>query len=261
MSALAPVADGVLVAIHEFCTTTTTVVLDASDGCLVIDPAVRPDEIDHVADQLRALGRGVVAGFATHPHWDHLLWRPSLGDAPRYATAAAARTARNRLSSNEIKARAAVEDIDVSGLARVTDLAPDASEIPWAGPRAVIVEHRGHAPGHAALLLPDVGVLVAGDMLSDIEVPLLDLDSPDPVADYRAALDTFESLLDRVHIVVPGHGSVGDGSDLRSRLEADRRYLEDLVHQRDSADARLLAGPDWLRREHEDAQAWVGTHT
>jgi hypothetical protein len=28
----------------------------------------------------------VVAGFSTHPHWDHLLWHPRLGDVPRYAT-------------------------------------------------------------------------------------------------------------------------------------------------------------------------------
>ena len=34
------------------------------------------------------LGIPVVAGFSTHPHWDHLLWHPRFGDVPRYATAA-----------------------------------------------------------------------------------------------------------------------------------------------------------------------------
>lgn len=34
------------------------------------------------------------------------------------------------------------------------------------------IVHDGHAPGHTAVLLPERGVLLAGDMLSDIELPL-----------------------------------------------------------------------------------------
>ena len=33
-------------------------------------------------ERLRELGQPVVAGFSTHPHWDHLLWHASLGTAP-----------------------------------------------------------------------------------------------------------------------------------------------------------------------------------
>src|SRR6266508_4241187 len=40
----------------------------------------------------------VVAGFSTHPHWDHLLWHARLGAAPRYGTARCAATVRDRLS-------------------------------------------------------------------------------------------------------------------------------------------------------------------
>jgi len=38
-------------------------------------------------DDLRASGQAVVAGFATHPDWDHVLWDAALGDAPRFGTA------------------------------------------------------------------------------------------------------------------------------------------------------------------------------
>jgi hypothetical protein len=31
------------------------------------------------------LGLPVVAGFSTHPHWDHVLWHSRFGDVPRYA--------------------------------------------------------------------------------------------------------------------------------------------------------------------------------
>jgi hypothetical protein len=39
------------------------------------------------------------------------------------------------------------------------------------------------------VFIPRAGVLLAGDMLSDIEVPLLDLLAADPIGDYRAGLD------------------------------------------------------------------------
>jgi glyoxylase-like metal-dependent hydrolase (beta-lactamase superfamily II) len=42
------------------------------------------------------------------------------------------------------------------------------ARIPWDGPQIRIIEHQAHAPGHAALLMEERGVLVAGDMLSDV---------------------------------------------------------------------------------------------
>jgi hypothetical protein len=53
------------------------------------------------------LGQTVVAGFSTHPHWDHLLWHAGLGMAPRYGTARCAATVRDRLSDAGAKARIA----------------------------------------------------------------------------------------------------------------------------------------------------------
>jgi glyoxylase-like metal-dependent hydrolase (beta-lactamase superfamily II) len=52
-----------------------------------------------------------------------------------------------------------------------------------------IVEHQAHAIGHAAVLLADRGVLLAGDMLSDVLIPLLDPRRPDQVGAYETALD------------------------------------------------------------------------
>ncbi|KAE8765073.1 MBL fold metallo-hydrolase [Georgenia thermotolerans] len=258
MTALAAVADGVLVATHEFCTTTTTVVLGEDGGCLVVDPAVTPAEIDALAAELAALGRRVTASFSTHPHWDHLLWRDALGEAPRWATAAGARAARERQAENRQKALAALPGLDVSGLGRVTAVPEGAATLPWAGPRVEVLEHRAHAPGHAALLVPDAGVLVAGDMLSDIEIPLPDTAAADPLGDYDRALDLFAAALSRVDVVVPGHGSAGDRAALRRRIAADRRYLADVRAGRPVEDPRLSGGPDWLQREHAELLSIVG---
>lgn len=260
---LVEVADGVLVATRPFERTTTTVVLGDDGGCLVVDPGVTAAEIDALAADLAAKGRRVTAGFATHPHWDHLLWRESLGAVPRYATARAVETARARLAENCRKATEAVPGVDAEPLGEVVAL-PDGTgvparsvrlpTIPWAGPQVRVLEHSAHAPGHAALLLPAAGVLVAGDMLSDTEVPLPDLDAADPLGDYDRALDLFAGL-DGVTVLVPGHGSVGDRAELGRRIAVDRRYLEAVRAGRAVDDPRLATAPAWLRREHDDLVA------
>ena len=96
------------------------------------------------------------------------------------------------------------------------------------------------------MFLPGDGTFVAGDMCSDLEIPLLDTDQPDPVGDYQAALDLFAAL--PVERVIPGHGHVGDSSEFRRRLDADRRYLDALSRRAEPDDPRLAA--DWLAAEH-----------
>ena len=110
--------------------------------------------------------------------------------------------------------------------------------------------HDAHAPGHGAVFLPATGTLVAGDMCSDIEIPLLDLAAADPLGDYRAGLERLAGLAG-VRQVIPGHGHPGDAAELRHRIDADRRYLDALERGAPPADPRLAQ--DWLRAEH-DAQ-------
>jgi hypothetical protein len=83
-------------------------------------------------------------------------------------------------------------------------------------------------------------------MCSDIEMPLLDLDQPDPIGDYRAGLAKLSAL--PVRLVVPGHGTIGDGAEFRRRIALDLAYLDDLEHGREPADPRLGG---WLVGQHD----------
>ena len=89
MPRLTEIAPGVLVATAAYATTTSTVVAAADGGCLVIDPAVSVADLSALAAGLAAAGLRPRAGFATHPHWDHVLWSRELGRVPRYAAPAA----------------------------------------------------------------------------------------------------------------------------------------------------------------------------
>src|SRR5919199_255649 len=92
MGKLNQVADGVWVRQSEW-VWTNSIVVRGEDGLILIDPGIHGSEMNELADAVERLGIPVVAGFSTHPHWDHLLWHPRFGDVPRYATAATARVA------------------------------------------------------------------------------------------------------------------------------------------------------------------------
>ena len=103
---LRQVAEGVLIHQSEFCQS-NAVVVHGQAGALLIDPGVLGGEMACLANDLSDSGQTVVAGFSTHPHWDHLLWHARLGAAPRYGTARCAATVRDRLPDARAKARVA----------------------------------------------------------------------------------------------------------------------------------------------------------
>ncbi len=259
---LKQVAEGVLIHESEFCQT-NTVVVQGRAGVLLIDPGIVSGEIGCLADDLRELGQPVVAGFSTHPHWDHLLWDARLGSAPRYGTARCAAVVRDRrVSDAQVKARIAAvlvppeitERVSLDLLGLITGLPAETARIPWDGPEIRIIEHQAHAVGHAALLIEERGVLVAGDMLSDVLVPLLDLnDTADPIEDHLAGLRQLEDVADDVDVFIPGHGSVAGADQIHARIDQDRAYLHALRDGRDPDDPRI--GPsatfDWVAVVHE----------
>ena len=241
---LRQVAEGVLIHESEFCQS-NTVVVQGRAGVLLIDPGVQGHEMACLANDLSDSGQTVVAGFSTHPHWDHLLWHARLGAAPRYGTARCAATVRVQLSDARWKARIAelippdiAEQVPLDLLGLITGLPAEMAQIPWDGPQVRIVEHQAHAPGHAALLIEERGVLVAGDMLSDVLIPMLDLnDTADPIEDYLAALRLLEGVADDVDVVIPGHGSIGGADQVHARIDQDRAYVHAL------RDAHVLSDP------------------
>jgi len=78
---LTHVAEGVLIHQSEFLQS-NAVVVHGRAGVLLIDPGLLGDEMAVLANDLRELGRPVVAGFSTHPHWDHLLWHVARTSGP-----------------------------------------------------------------------------------------------------------------------------------------------------------------------------------
>ncbi len=260
---LTRIADGVHVQTSS-CIATNSIVVEDGSVALVVDPGLTRIELEALAAGVSALGLDVVAGFSTHPDWDHALWHPSLGAVPRYGTARASAAALDLRAQDDWREQIAeglppeiADDVPLDLFGLLTALPAGTTTVPWRGPIARILEHRGHAEGHAALLIDGARVLVAGDMLSDVLVPMPDLhcDAGDPLGDYLVGLDLLEEVAPSVDLVVPGHGSVGDAGDLRRRIAADRAYIHALRDGRPITDPRIAApaqGWEWVAFVHDD---------
>ena len=242
MGKLKQVADGVWVRQSEW-VWTNSIVVRGDDGLILVDPGINGSELNALADDVDRLGIPVVAGFSTHPHWDHLVWHERFGDVPRYATAAGAKLAGETREQQREGAKEEASDVPLELIALVTPLPADGGPVP-----GEIIEHQAHAIGHAAILLADRGVLLAGDMLSDVLIPLFDPRQDDQVGAYEAALDRLDEAASQVDVVVPGHGAVAEGAEVAARLAADRAYIEALRLGAEPDDARLEQ--DWLSGPH-----------
>lgn len=217
-----------------------SIVLLERESTVLVDPGVLPSELDDIAGAIAAHRPAALTLAFTHAHWDHVLGRSWWPEADTLAhdrfAAEVKRDAAKILDEARDLARARGESWDrgftpfrprheVSGL-KFLKLGP------W---RLVARDAPGHCTSQLTLHLPDHGVLIAADMLSDIEPPTLD----GPVAPYLETLRALRPLAlgGAIATLVPGHGSIASGRQaVLARLDRDLGYLERL--DREVAKAR-----------------------
>lgn len=259
---LTEVAPCVLVARARIWASNTVVVACDDGSALLIDPGIEVAELESLAAAIAQRGWRIAAGVATHPHWDHVLWHASLGDAPRFAPARAVEVFEADRDPAWANAEEAAPGHDPALFGRLTPMPDDVAELPSPAPAGcVLIRHDAHAPGHLALAVGRV--LIAGDMLSQRETPLLDVGHEgerrpapaDPVGDYRAALDLLERRVRErgIDVIVPGHGPLTRGATAIAALFArDRAYLDALEEEAaggPAVDDPRLADP-WVAEQH-----------
>ena len=233
-------------------TTSTLVVADGH--ALLVDPSWDPDELAGLAADVAAAGIEVALGFATHAHHDHLLWHPALGSAPRLASPAVARqcaTDRDAIVAGlgpdwpaelaDLVGRVDAVGLgaggpDAGGLGEGGPGAVAGTALDWPGPEVRLLTHDAHSPGHTALWLPEQRVLIAGDMLSDVELPLLEDSNP---AAYAAGLARLREPAAQARVLIPGHGRIAADGAAALRWAADQAYLSALTRGRTPVDDRL----------------------
>ncbi len=224
---------------------TTCTALRAGGEGLVIDSPVLPDELEALPGLLEQAAFPVDGLLATHGDWDHLLARvafpdASLGLADTTAARLDGEPGEPQRRLREFDAEFYVEGRRPLGLAgyqplpvpgRVSLGSPTTPPGPSTPAAAEIELHRadGHTADGVAFWLPWAEVLVCGDYLSPVELPMISADCGGSLAAYRETLFRLSPLVNVAATVVPGHGAPLTGERALELLAEDLAYLDALA--------------------------------
>ncbi|WP_036505899.1 MBL fold metallo-hydrolase [Nocardioides sp. URHA0020] len=230
--AFTEIADRVWVARYEWFDVNVTLV-GGDRGLLVVDTHASDLAARAVIDDVRRLGAalggpGVVGIVNTHEHFDHTFgngaFRAAYGDLPIHAHEVAAE---RTVSAGERIKRLydAQPDDPHRDEVRATEIVPADRTFSSAvtldlGDRAVELVHpgRGHTGGDLVLRVPDVDVLLAGDLVEESMVRdgVPGFGGDCYPLEWPHSLDIVLSLTTSSTVVVPGHGA-----------PVDREFVED----------------------------------
>jgi glyoxylase-like metal-dependent hydrolase (beta-lactamase superfamily II) len=208
----------------------------------LIDSPVLPEELESLPALLEQAHFPAPSGLlATHGDWDHLLGRLAfpglaLGCAESTAERLASRPGEPQRELRSFDEELMIERPRPLSLGSLQALpVPGRCEI--GGREIELHPTAGHTEDGMALLLEWAGVLLAGDYLSPIELPVLhraeELDA------YLETLERLRGLLARVEYLVPGHGPACERERALKLAEQDAAYVRAL---RDGASAELPEG-------------------
>ena len=210
---------------------TSCTLVRAGGEAFCIDSPIFPDELEIVPALAEQAGFTVVGLLATHADWDHVLGRYSFPEAPL----GCADTTAARLVSEPGNAQRKMREFDEEFyVERPRPLSlPGAQRLPVPGKLDIgdreleLQPADGHTEDGMAIWVPWARVLVCGDYLSPVEIPMLNgFGSPSA---YLATLNRLEPLVEQADHVVPGHGGPIDGTRAAAILREDRAYLEALI--------------------------------
>jgi glyoxylase-like metal-dependent hydrolase (beta-lactamase superfamily II) len=216
---------------------TNATALRAGGECMLVDAPYFPDELEMLPGVLGQAGFRPDALLATHADYDHLLGRLPFPDLPL----GVGETTMERIRANPGEAQRELREEDARnyvrrdrplGLGGVRSLpVPGKLELGSSGEELELHPAEGHAPDGTAVFLSSAAVLLCGDYLSDVEIPLIAGAGSLPA--YRSTLERLEPLVRRAQSVVPGHGSPQTREGALALLEADVQYLDALAAGRD----------------------------
>jgi glyoxylase-like metal-dependent hydrolase (beta-lactamase superfamily II) len=206
-----------------------------------------PDEIEGIRQFLSEHGTAPAAIVLTHSHWDHILG-PEHFPGVRIIAQEEAKVKVEDFSASASTFRhwdKTLEEIerweDENEVTRDRPFVAPAPSETFAERMSLRIGNLDlqmlHAPGHwpdeLVVYEPESGLLWAGDMLSDIEIPFVS----HSLAAYEKTLASLSKL--DVRVLVPGHGApTTDAGEINRRITEDRCYLAEL--------RQSVAG--WLRQ-------------
>jgi glyoxylase-like metal-dependent hydrolase (beta-lactamase superfamily II) len=202
----------------------------AARESMLVDSPYFPDELEALPALGRETGFEVEALLATHGDFDHLLGRLAFSEL----ALGVAETTSTRLRGEPGAAQRVLNEADAEHyVQRERPLSLGAThELPVPG-RLELGDQElelhaasGHTGDGMAIVARHAGLLICGDYLSDVEIPII---SPrGSLEAYRATLARLAPFVAAAERVVPGHGSPLDREGALRVLDEDVDYLDAL---------------------------------
>lgn len=207
---------------------TTATAIRAGDEVMLVDSPYFPDELELLPGLLEQSGFEPVGLLATHGDFDHVMGPLAFPGLPL----GAAESTLLRMKEKPGEAQRELRDCDALhyvergrplSLGSVQAL-PVPGKLELGAQELELYPAEGHSPDGMAILAPWLGLLICGDYLSSVEIPLIG--SAGSLADYRATLARLAPLVERAETVVSGHGPVHGRERARELLEEDLAYVD-----------------------------------
>jgi glyoxylase-like metal-dependent hydrolase (beta-lactamase superfamily II) len=232
---------------------TTCTFLHHGDETFIVDSPVFPDELDALPGILGQAGWGLSGLLATHGDWDHLLARLAFPEAPLGVAETTAARLRAEPGVAQRRLREVDEDDYVTRERPLSLGSVQALPVPGklelgAGddaPELELIPADGHTADGMAIWAPYARVLVCGDYVSPVEIPMISEGGSRNA--YVATLLRLAPYVEKADWVVPGHGAPLDGQRALAILREDVKYLESLGG--DGAPALPLTRRDRVQKQ------------
>lgn len=210
---------------------TNCAIIRSGEESFLVDSPILPAELESLGALVEQAGLSVPSGLlATHADWDHLLGRLAFPGV----TLGCAESTTDRMKASPGEAQRELRKFDEEyfierdrplALGAVQALpVPGSCEI---GERELELHPaNGHTVDGMAIWISWAGILLVGDYLSMVELPVIGAGST--ATAYLAALERLRPIVERAEHIVPGHGPFLDGAQALAVLAEDVVYLEAL---------------------------------
>jgi hydroxyacylglutathione hydrolase len=230
---------------------TTSIVLQTEEMVLIVDPNWLPSEIDDIRDYVNSIrgDRNTYLLF-THGDFDHIIGYKAFPGAITIGSKELSSHPHKKQklsliqkfdSKHYIQRNYPIEfpEIDVI-------ISEDAQQLIVGDTTLTFYKAPGHTSDGLFTVIEPIGIFIAGDYLSDFELPFI----YHSAKEYNQTLNTVQHVFDHhtIKILVPGHGQATmDFDEMKRRLEMATQYLQRLVQAVLTKDESLIAA---LSNEH-----------
>ena len=236
--------------------TTSTLIFGARDAVLV-DPLMTIREATALADWAALHDRRLTTVYITHGHGDHYLGLPVVLD--RFPDARAVATTRTVRHMQQPGTQALDNSLRARFPGQIADTIPlpeplESPEIQLEGSAIEVIE-TGHTDtlDTTSLHVPDLGLVVSGDVVYNHCHMYVGATTTDSRAEWIAALDRLAAL--NPAAVVSGHKDPTQGNppavlaDTRGYLEYYGQLRQAGLPGQELFDAMVSRYPDWVSRQ------------